>query len=85
MTSCVTDRLKCRVPNCRRTTVAGDYTNWLCIPHRKLVAPATRPAWARLRRLACSSPEPAISQARFNRLWRRLERAAGVTPNPRRI
>lgn len=71
-------RIRCSVPDCRRTTPGGRFVEWICPRHWRLVRADMRRAWARLRRVDRRTGGLGVSDQRYLRIWRRLKRDAGV-------
>ncbi|WP_156927842.1 hypothetical protein [Bradyrhizobium sp. Tv2a-2] len=85
MTATSTDRARCVVPFCRRTTKRFK-AEWICGNHWPLIPKAQRRVWGRLRkRWRRYGPEAGVHfDARWWRIWDRLkreaiERAAGIS------
>ncbi|WP_166306391.1 hypothetical protein [Bradyrhizobium sp. 2S1] len=77
----MTDRVRCLVPFCRRTTKPGRNgvnVQWICGNHWKAVPLAQRRVWGRLRRQwRRYGPEAGVHfDARWWRVWDRLKRSA---------
>lgn len=77
----MTDRVRCLVPFCKRTTPAGRFgpdAQWICGNHWRMIPKDRRRVWGRLRkqwrRYGPSAGEN--FDARWWRIWDRLKRSA---------
>lgn len=75
------DRVRCLVPFCRRTTPAGRFgadAQWICGDHWRAIPKPRRRVWGRLRkRWRRYGPQAGVHfDARWWRIWDRLKRAA---------